>query len=166
MIRIANKDDIKDILFIYNDAVVNTTAVYDYEPYSYENRVQWFEKKQKASVPIMVYEEDGEVCGFATYGAFRDWPAYQYTVEHSVYVNPKHGGKGIGGTLLKEIIKAAKQDGYITMVAGIDGTNKGSISLHEKVGFTYSGTIQKAGYKFDRWLDLAFYQIDLERVNN
>jgi len=164
MIRNATKEDLEDILMIYNDAILNTTAVYDYEPYTYENRLQWFESKDEAGVPIIVYEENGEVGGFASYGSFRDWPAYQYTVEHSVYVNPKHGQKGIGSTLLQEIIKEATKNGYITMVAGIDDANTGSIALHKKMGFTYSGTVQKAGYKFERWLDLAFYQLDLEQV--
>jgi len=162
MIRKATKQDLDDILLIYNDAILHTTAVYDYEPYTYENRVKWFEDKEQKGTPIIAYEEDGEVCGFATYGSFRDWPAYQYTVEHSVYVNPKHSKKGIGVTLLREIIKEAQNNGYITMVAGIDDANEGSISLHERVGFTYCGTVRKAGYKFDRWLHLAFYQLDLE----
>lgn len=166
MLRYATFDDIEDILCIYNHAILNTTAVYDYEPYTYENRVKWFEAKQKAGVPILVYEEEGEVGGYATYGSFRDWPAYQYTVEHSVYVNPDHGKKGIGATLLRAIINEAKKNGYITMVAGIDDSNKGSIALHKKVGFSHAGTINKAGYKFDRWLDLAFYQIDLESVKS
>lgn len=98
---------------------------------------------------------------FATYGSFRDWPAYQYTIEHSIYVNPDFRRQGIASKLLLEIIDLAKKNGYKTIVAGIDGDNQGSIDLHKKLGFKYSGKIEKVGYKFDKWLDLDFYQIFL-----
>ncbi|TFB22855.1 N-acetyltransferase family protein [Filobacillus milosensis] len=161
MIRQATDNDIKAILEIYNEAILKTTAVYDYKPFTYENRKEWFEAKQEAKLPIIVYEDSGEVVGFATYGPFRPRPAYQYTVEHSVYVKKKSSGKGIGATLLEEIIEYAKNAKYKTMIGVIDAANEGSIKLHEKLGFDHAGTIKNSGYKFNQWLDIAIYQLEL-----
>ncbi|GEL77836.1 GNAT family N-acetyltransferase [Tenuibacillus multivorans] len=166
MIRTAKEEDIRAILEIYNDAIVNTTAVYDYEPYSYENRKQWFEQKKKAGQPLIVYEDQGKIIGFATYGPFRERPAYKYTVEHSVYVKDHSSRKGVGSTLLKEIIKIARENKYKMMIGMIDAANTGSIKLHEKLGFEHAGTIKNSGYKFNQWLDLAFYQLELPGPNN
>lgn len=161
MIRLATKEDLPAILEIYNDAILNTTAVYTYEAQTLENRVQWFDTKTANGEPIFVYELDNKAVGFATYGSFRDWPAYQYTIEHSIYVDKDYRGNGIAQKLLTELLADVKAKGYKTIVAGIDATNDKSIHLHKKFNFTYSGTITNVGYKFDQWLDLAFYQLDL-----
>ncbi|MDT3960459.1 N-acetyltransferase family protein [Staphylococcus kloosii] len=161
MIRFATKEDLPAILEIYNDAILNTTAVYTYEAQTLENRVQWFDIKSTHNEPIFVFELDNKAVGFATYGSFRDWPAYQYTIEHSIYVDKDYRGNGIARKLLTELLTDVKAKGYKTIVAGIDATNDKSIHLHKKFNFTYSGTITNVGYKFDHWLDLAFYQLDL-----
>lgn len=161
MIREVTRTDMAQILAIYNDAILNTTAVYDYQAHTLADRLAWYEEKVAARLPLLVWAEDGQVCGYATYGPFRPWQAYKYTIEHSVYVDKRYRRRGIGQSLLRELICRATQQGYATMVAGIDASNAGSIRLHERQGFTYTGTIKKAGYKFGRWLDLAFYQLML-----
>jgi len=161
MIRKAEEADMVHILDIYNEAIVNTTASYAYEPQTLEDQLSWFHNKQRDGYPILVFEDNGNVEGFATYGPFRTWSAYKYTIEHSVYIHKNCRGKGAGKLLMQEIIKLAEMNGYATLVAGIDGANKASITFHQKLGFTYSGTIHKAGYKFGQWLDLVFYQLDL-----
>ncbi|MCJ1655567.1 GNAT family N-acetyltransferase [Staphylococcus sp. NRL 16/872] len=161
MIRNAKRQDLEAILDIYNEAILNTTAVYTYEAQTLQERESWFETKILANEPIFVYERDKKVVGFATYGQFRNWPAYLYSIEHSIYVDKCYRGKGIASQLLSHLIKDAKQRNYRTIIAGIDASNEGSIKLHEKFGFTHSGTIKNVGYKFERWLDLAFYQYDL-----
>ena len=161
MIRFATKEDLPAILEIYNDAILNTTAVYTYEAQTLENRAQWFDIKKANNEPIFVYELDDKAVGFATYGSFRDWPAYQYTIEHSIYVDKDYRGNGIAQKLLTELLTDVKAKGYKTIVAGIDATNDKSIHLHKKFNFSYSGTITNVGYKFNQWLDLAFYQLDL-----
>lgn len=166
MIREATEKDIKDILEIYNHAIINTTAVYTYKSQTLEEKMQWYEEKKKSGCPLFVYEEDNKVAGFATFGSFRDWPAYKYSIEHSVYVNNEYRRKGIATQLMKKLIDAANEMGYKTMVAGIDADNEESIKLHEKLGFTHCGTVTKVGYKFGRWLNLAFYQIDLTGPKN
>ncbi|WP_342599315.1 N-acetyltransferase family protein [Psychrobacillus sp. FSL H8-0483] len=162
MIRHCQEKDLNDILEIYNDAIINSTAVYTYSPSTLKDRGSWFKQKMEDGYPVLVLEENNKVIGFATFGPFRPWPAYKYTIEHSVYVHKDYRKKGIGTALLKEIIEIANKENYATLIAGIDATNVQSIKTHERLGFTFSGTIQKVGFKFDRWLDLSFYQLELK----
>jgi phosphinothricin acetyltransferase len=152
-----------EILAILNEAIVNTTSLYDYQPRSLQNMVAWFEAKEAGNYPVMgAFDDAGSLLGFASYGPFRNWPANQYTVEHSVYIHKDHQGKGIARVLMQALIQEAQRQGYHVLVGGIDATNQASIALHESLGFFHAGTIKHAGYKFDRWLDLAFYQLLLE----
>lgn len=161
MIREASKKDLIDILNIYNEAILNTTAIYDYKVHTLDDRIQWYEKKKQDGYPLIVFEENNKVAAFATFGPFRTHPAYKYTIEHSVYVHKDFRNRGIGMNLMKEIINIANKQEYQTLVAGIDAANESSIKMHEKLGFKFSGLIKKAGYKFGKWLDLAFYQLEL-----
>ena len=166
MIREAVENDLIDILGIYNDAILNTTAIYDYNAHTLNDRKQWYVKKKQDGYPILVVEENNEVIGFATYGPFRDWPAYKYTVEHSIYINSKCRNKGTGTKLIKELIKIINEKEYATMVAGIDESNEKSVQMHKKLGFNYAGKIDKAGFKFGKWLNLVFYQLELKGPKN
>lgn len=149
-----------EILDILNEAIVTSTALYDYKLRTPQMMEGWFDTKEKGRYPILgVEDENGKLLGFASYGSFRAWPAYKYSVEHSVYVKDGQRGKGIGKQLLVALVAAATQQDYHTMVGGIDSTNRVSISLHERLGFKKNGTIQQAGFKFGRWLDLDFYQL-------
>jgi L-amino acid N-acyltransferase YncA len=151
------------ILAILNDAILNTTALYDYRPRTLTMMTSWFEAKQRGNYPVIgAVTESGELMGFTSYGPFRAWPAYKYTVEHSVYVASAFRGQGIGKRLLQEIVTAARQQDYHVLVGGIDSQNAVSIRLHERLGFQHAGTIRQAGFKFGRWLDLAFYQLILD----
>jgi phosphinothricin acetyltransferase len=151
------------ILAIFNDAILNSTALYDYKPRTPEVMAAWFEAKAKGRFPVIgAVTESGDLMGFASYGTFRPHAAYKYIVEHSVYVAAAFRGRGAGKRLLQELIAAAKEQNYHTLVGGIDSQNAVSIRLHERLGFQYCGTIRQAGYKFGRWLDLAFYQLLLE----
>ncbi len=151
------------ILEIFNDAIINSTALYDYQPRSPESMIGWFKTKQTNQFPVIgATDENGTLLGFASYGTFRAWPAYKYSVEHSVYVHQHHRGCGIGKSLLQELISAAKAQQYHLLIGGIDTNNLASIALHEHLGFTHAGTIKQAGFKFGQWLDLGFYQLILE----
>ncbi|WP_330961137.1 GNAT family N-acetyltransferase [Photobacterium sp. 53610] len=148
---------------IFNDAICNTTALYEYQPRSMEVIQTWFATKTANEFPVIGIEnETGELMGFASYGTFRAWAAFKYSVEHSVYIHPEHQGKGLGKMLMEALIQSARAQNYHVMVGGIDASNTGSIALHKKLGFEYSGTIKQAAYKFDRWLDLDFYQLTLD----
>ncbi|MBN7815048.1 GNAT family N-acetyltransferase [Algoriphagus pacificus] len=162
IIRPAIADDIPAILEINNFEILNTTVNYDYEPKSLEFQTNWFYDKKAAGFPILVAEEENQLLGFATYGTFRPKPAYQFTVEHSVYISQGHRGKGIGKQLMNQLIELAKIKGYHTMVGGIDSSNLGSISFHKQLGFTEVGRFREVGRKFDRWLDLIFVQLQIQ----
>ena len=151
------------ILAIFNEAILHSTALYVYEPRTRQNMVDWFEAKRTGGFPVIGIEEsDGTLMGFGSYGAFRAFPAYKYTVEHSVYVHQDHRGKGLGRMLMQELIAAARQADLHAMIGGIDAANTSSISLHERLGFKHVGTLPQVGFKFGRWLDLAFYQLLLD----
>jgi phosphinothricin acetyltransferase len=151
------------ILDIFNEAIANSTALYDYKPRTPQSMVAWFEAKRSGNFPVIGLEDDdGALVAFGSYGTFRAWPAYKYTVEHSVYVHKDHRGRGLGRTVMRELIAAAKRNGLHAMVGGIDASNKGSIALHEGLGFKHVGTLPQVGFKFGRWLDLAFYQLLLD----
>lgn len=100
--------------------------------------------------------------GFLSFGTFMAWPAYKYTVEHSVYVHKNHRGQGLGLALMSEIVAAARSQNYHVLVGEIDAANTGSIARHESLDFTRAGTVKQAGYKFDRWPDLSFHQLVLD----
>lgn len=146
MIRESKTQDLKAITEIYNDAILNTTAVYTYLETTVEERTQWMMEKQNEGWPLWVYEIEGNIAGFATYGAFRDWPAYQYTIEHSIYVSTQYRRKGVASKLLMHLIEDAKKKGYQTIVAGIDASNNRSILLHERHGFVAAGVLRQVGY--------------------
>ena len=147
------------ILEIFNEAIANTTALYDYQLRTDADMASWFADKAAKKHPVIVAQSDaGELMGFASFGQFRLRPAYKYTVEHSVYVDTRHRGKGVGRQLLAAIVAAAEQQQYHVLVGGIDADNAVSIKLHESSGFTHCGTVRQSGFKFGRWLDLALYQ--------
>jgi phosphinothricin acetyltransferase len=152
-------DHATPILEILNDAIVNSTALYDYKPRTIDNMVSWFRTKDAGRFPVIgAVDEQGTLLGFASYGTFRAWPAYKYSVEHSIYIHAAHRGQGIAAKLMQRLIEAAAAQDYHVMIGGIDVTNAASIALHQRLGFTHAGTIREAGFKFGRWLDLAFYQ--------
>lgn len=150
------------ILAILNESILNSTAVYDYQPRSMETISTWFAAKRQGGFPVLgAVSDHGELIGFATYGAFRPWPAYKYTVEHSLYVDAERRRKGIGKQLLGALIERAMKQNYHAIIGGIDSANTASIALHVKLGFMHVATLPEVGFKFGRWLDLYFYQLNL-----
>ncbi|MFC4655807.1 MULTISPECIES: GNAT family N-acetyltransferase [Rheinheimera] len=150
------------ILAIFNHAILHTTALYEYKPRSIETMQNWFVAKQAGNFPVLgLMDEHNKLVAFGSYGTFRAFPAFKYSVEHSVYVAPDQQGKGYGRLVLQRLIEQATAENYHLLIGGIDAANEGSIALHKKLGFVHSGTIAEAGFKFGRWLDLAFYQLKL-----
>jgi phosphinothricin acetyltransferase len=150
------------ILEILNDAIVNSTALYDYRPREPESMPAWFEHKQAGHFPVWgALDEADALLGFATYDTFRVRPAYKYSVEHSVYVASGQRARGVGKALMQQLITSALDQQLHTLIGGIDSANATSIAFHQKLGFVHAGTMMQAGFKFGRWLDLAFYQLIL-----
>lgn len=155
------------ILDILNDAIVTSTALYDYQPRPFSAMATWFATKEAGGFPVLGLEDEaGTLLAFASYGTFRAFPAYKYSVEHSVYVHRDHRGRGLGAQVLQVLIDEAQRRGVHAMIGGIDASNAGSIALHERLGFRHVGTLPQVGFKFGRWLDLAFYQRLLDAPAN
>jgi L-amino acid N-acyltransferase len=161
-LRPATPADIPAILAIYNDAVIHSTASYDLEPSTLEQRAVWYHERVGQGFPVLVAELQGEVVGFGTYGKFRDKPGYRHTVEHSLYLAPGHRGRGIGRTLLQELIRLARAQGKHAMIGGIDAENAASLRFHLALGFVEVARFREVGHKFGRWLDIIFVELLLD----
>jgi L-amino acid N-acyltransferase YncA len=158
-IRSARETDLADILEIYNHVILNTTAVYSYEPHTLSMRKDWYDAKVRDGYPVFVAEDAGRVVGLSTYGPFRAWPAYKYTVENSVYVAADQRGRGIARLLMAPLIEKARAQGYHAIIASIDATNNASLRLHRSFGFDEVAHFREVGFKFGRWLDLKFLEL-------
>jgi len=158
IIRNYHIEDASAILEIINYNILNSTALYDYEPRTLANQLAIFDDKLQKGFPILVATEKKIIVGFGYYSEFRFREAYKFTVEHSVYAHPNHTGKGIGKIILNQLIHLAKSQNIHTMIGVIDAENQSSIDFHKKLGFEISGMIKESGFKFDRWLHSVFMQ--------
>ncbi len=162
-IRDAEVGDIEGILAIYNDAVANTSAIWNEQMVDAANRLAWLADRQRAGYPVLVAVDDkAAVLGYASFGDWRAFDGYRHTVEHSVYVHPDRRGAGIGQALMAVLIERARFIGKHVMIAGIEAKNAASITLHKKLGFVEVGLLPEVGTKFGQWLDLAFLQLKLD----
>lgn len=157
-IRDAVESDLSGLLAIYNDVIATSTAIYSYERVTLEDRTQWWRARVATGYPVLVATNDSGVLGFSTFGDFRTWPGYRFTVEHSVHVRTDCRGQGVGRELVKALFPRATALGKHVMIAGVDAANEASIRFHERLGFQKSGHLREVGHKFDRWLDLVFLQ--------
>jgi phosphinothricin acetyltransferase len=107
---------------------------------------------------VLIARDADGVCGFSTFGDFRAWPGYRFTVEHTVHVRANGRSRGTGTLLVRALFPRAAALGKHVMIAGVDAANAASIRFHERLGFQQSGHLREVGYKFDRWLDLVFLQ--------
>ncbi|GAB6126123.1 N-acetyltransferase family protein [Humidesulfovibrio idahonensis] len=171
LIRDAHEGDIEGILAIYNDAVANTTAIWNEVTVDAANRAQWLAERQRQGYPVLVAiaaengagsEAAGQVLGYASFGDWRAFDGYRHTVEHSVYVRQGHRGAGIGKALMRRLIERARGLGKHVMVAGVEAGNEASLRLHQDLGFEQTGTLKEVGQKFGQWLDLTFLTLRLD----
>ena len=159
LIDCTHAEHARAILDILNEAIRNSTALYDYRERAPEAMDPWFATKRAAGYPVIgAVDDDGVLLGFASYGRFREREAYKYSMEHSLYVRHDRRGQGIGAALMPALVDAARARGVHVLVGGIDLANTASIALHERFGFVHAGTIREAAFKFGRWFDLGFWQ--------
>jgi phosphinothricin acetyltransferase len=154
----AVRSDLPGILAIYNEVIRNSTAVYSESEFDAERGAAWFDAKAAQGFPFVVVRDASGVTGFGTFGDFRAWPCYQFSVEHSVHVRADRRGAGIGRAIVRDLIERATAMGKHLMIAGIDADNVASIKLHETLGFAAVGRFHEVGFKFGRWLDLVFLE--------
>lgn len=157
----ATEAHLPGILAIYNDAVAHTTAIWNEVLVDLDNRRQWWQGRVAQGYPVLVAVEGGDVLGYASFGDWRAFDGYKYTVEHSVYVAEAARGRGIGLQLMNVLVERARGLNKHVLVAGIEAGNEASIRLHERLGFERVGLMPEVGTKFGRWLDLVFMQLIL-----
>jgi len=161
-IRPATPADATAITEIYAYHVLHGTGTFEEDPPSLAEMTMRMEHVRSRGWPWLVAEADGVVVGYAYAAIFRDRSAYRYSAEDSVYVRHDAVGGGIGRALLDALMPAAAASGFRRLFAVIgDSKNHASINLHEKCGFTMSGTFDDAGHKFGRDLDVVFMQRNL-----
>ncbi len=159
MIRLFHIKDIKSLLDIYNYYVLNTIVTFDIEPLSLET---FTEKVNHINTeyPFIVFEENGDILGYAYGSKWRPKPAYKHTVESTVYVKHGEHGKQIGSKLYTELLSLLKKENYHVVLGGLTLPNEASVKLHEKFGFKQVAHFKEVGKKFDKWLDVGFWQLN------
>ncbi|MBB4400311.1 MULTISPECIES: GNAT family N-acetyltransferase [Rhizobium/Agrobacterium group] len=160
-LRDATVDDLSGIMEIYNDAVLNTTAIWNDVLVDLENRKEWFAARKSRGFPVIVAILEGKVAGYASYGDWRAFDGYRHTREHSVYVHKDARGHGIGKKLMQALIDHALGNDVHVLIAAIEAENTASIRLHESLGFRVVGRFSEVGTKFGRWLDLTCMELKL-----
>jgi L-amino acid N-acyltransferase len=162
-VRPAIRADLPLILAIYNDAVLNSTSSYDYEPRTLQHRTAWFEQHLRNDYAVFVaVTETGRVVGWSALNPYHDRIGYRFTAEVSIYVEASMRGRRVGTLLLEPLIAAARQRGLHALLAAIDAQNEASLRLHSSVGFQKVGHFKEIGFKFGRWLDVVYMELLLE----
>ncbi len=154
ILRDSRDTDISGISAIYQHAVRTGTASFELDPPTVEEMTRRRQSILGGGFPYLVAERADQIVGYAYASTYRARPGYRFTVENSVYVAQDQQGRGIGKTLLTELVQRCETDGHRLIVAVIgDSDNKASIALHGSCGFTHAGILHGVGWKFDRWLD-------------
>jgi L-amino acid N-acyltransferase YncA len=157
-IRQAVQADMPAVLQIYNHEVLYSTATYQY---GLRTAAEQDEALAARSVPPYAFlvahdAATGQVAGYASYGQYRPREGWQFACEHSVYTHQDHRGKGVARALMLQLMQQARAQQFRTMVGVVDASNAGSMRLHQSLGFELMGVYKNGGYKFERWLDVAF----------
>jgi L-amino acid N-acyltransferase len=161
-IRDATEADLVPMLAIYNDVVATSTAIYRDDPMPFDEYHAWWQARVGQGYPVLVAADAAEIVALASFGDFRAWPGYRFTVEHSVHVRADRRGHGVGTTLVRALMSRARDLGKHVMIAGVDADNADSLRFHERLGFERVAHFREVGFKFGRWLDLVFLQRMLE----
>lgn len=158
MVRSATSEDSNQITDIYNYYILNTTVTFEKTPITADVIRKRVENTQ-VKYPWLVLEVDSVIQGYAYATDWKPRGAYRHSVESTVYLRNGQSGKGYGSQLYGKLIEALSQLNVHTIIGGIAQPNKGSIALHEKFGFTKVAHFKEVGHKFDRWVDVAYWQL-------
>lgn len=165
-IRETAEGDLEQITAIYNEVLTTSTAIYNDQPATEEERVAWWRARVERGYPVLVAKEGDRVCGFGSFGDFRTWPGYRFTVEGTVHVASGERGHGVGRALLEALVERARIAGKHSMIAGVDSENAASLRYLERFGFERVGYLREVGFKFGRFLNLVLLQYWItSRVN-
>ena len=167
VIRAAAPGDIAAIARIYADAVRHGTATFEVDPPDEAEMARRMQALVASEYPYLIAERAGLIAGYAYTAPYHLRPAYRWTIEDSIYLDPPFQGQGLGRRPIKRLLSAAEARGFRQMIALVgDSTNKASIALHTGAGFQVIGTLQSVGFKHGRWLDVVLMQRPLGRANS
>jgi len=155
-IRDAVEQDIQRVTEIYNEVLTTSTAIYSDQPAKLEERIAWWKSRQQQGYPVLIAVDEGAIIGFATFGDFRAWPGYRFTVEGTIHIHSSSRSRGVGTALLEKLIERARAAGKHSLMAGVDSENVASLQFLKRSGFEQVGYLPEVGFKFDRFLDLVF----------
>jgi L-amino acid N-acyltransferase YncA len=157
-VRDATSHDLPALTAIYKHAVEHTAATMDTSTPTLESQAEWFHHHDERH-PVMVAELNGEVVGWASISAWSERGGYRDTAEASVYVTPELRGRGIGKTLMKELVKRARLIGLHVLLARVATTNQTSLNMARSIGFEDVGTMREVGYKFGKHVDVQLLEM-------
>lgn len=159
MIRNAEKKDFKIITDIYNHYIENTIITFEETPLSVDEMLRRLDAVLERGYPWLVYEEDGDVFGYAYCGAFKARCSYRFSAETSIYLDPEKTGRGVGSKLYAELIDKMKSTDVHALIAGIALPNPGSEALQKSFGFEKIAHFKEVGFKFNSWIDVAYWEM-------
>lgn len=157
-IRAAVAEDFGGITEIYNSIVLTSTAVYNDAASTVEERIAWWRARTERGFPVIVAADQERVLGYGSFGEFRPFHGYRFTVEGTIHIREGVRGQGLGRQLLNELLDRARALGMHTIIAGVDSENEASLRFLETAGFVRAAEIREVGYKFGRYLNLVFLQ--------
>ncbi|GAB3455729.1 GNAT family N-acetyltransferase [Massilia terrae] len=158
MIREAQAQDAEAIAAIYNHYVCNTTVSFELEPVGAAEIARRVEAVRSIGLPWLVIEQDGKLAGYAYATRWRERLAYRSSVECSVYLDAAAHGRGLASALYEELLRRLAALGVHAAIGGIAQPNPASVRLHEKFGFEQVAMFREVGRKFDRWVDVGYWQ--------
>lgn len=164
LVRPATANDVAEITAIYAHHVLHGTATFEIDPPDLEEMGRRRVEIEQAGLPFLVAASGDRILGYAYAGPYRPRPAYRFTVEDSIYIDPAEIGRGLGRLLMPALIAECEKAGARQLIAVIgDSENIASIRLHERFGFRHAGVFRAVGFKFDRWLDTVLMQREAVR---
>lgn len=161
-IRDAIADDARAIADIYNPFIADTTISFEEQLVTHAEMARRIADVREAGLPWLVIELDGAVLGYAYATKWRVRHAYRFSVESTVYLAPRAAGQGVGTLLYTALLERLRDAGCHLVIGGIALPNAASVALHEKLGFEKVAHFREVGFKFDRWLDVGYWQKTLE----
>jgi L-amino acid N-acyltransferase YncA len=157
-IRTVESSDAVAIAAIYNSYITETVITFEEEPINCEEMGRRIEDVRSTSLPWLVAEEKGRVVGYAYAAPWKVRAAYRFSVEITVYLAPGNLGRGIGSLLYSRLISSLRTLGVHAVIGGVALPNKASVALHEKFGFEKVAHFQQVGFKFNRWIDVGYWE--------
>jgi phosphinothricin acetyltransferase len=161
LIRTATASDADTITRIYNHYILNTTITFEEQAISTEEMAERIAEVQAASLPWLVAEQDGQIVGYAYASKWKGRCAYRFSVESTVYLDASAVRKGYGSLLYQQLFAALRECGMHVVMGGIALPNPASVALHEKLGFKKVAHFSEVGFKFEKWIDVGYWQIKL-----